>query len=136
MVTIWTGLNLKSPALIVWRFCHSIFVNNNPQSYTKMCRNFFVKPGNFFSAEIWKMTINNFWTYVMLRQPRVRASGACPAQKSMCLRVILLQKLFKGFTSSREFSWSICFCVICLWNKLEEIAQCDPPVLSHVRFWS
>ena len=48
----------KSPALFeqLYRFCHMIFTNYNPQSHPKLCRNFFVKPGNFFSAEIWKMT--------------------------------------------------------------------------------
>ena len=34
---------------------------------------------------------------------------------------------FQGlnFISSGELSWSICFWVICQWNKFEEKAQCD-----------
>ena len=43
------------------------------------------------------MTKYNFWAYAMFRQPLVLASRASPAQKSRCLRVVLLQKLFKGF---------------------------------------
>jgi hypothetical protein len=39
----------------------------------------------------------HFWAYVMLRQPRFRASRASPAQKSRGLRVVLFQKLFKGY---------------------------------------
>ena len=33
----------------------------------------------------------------MLRQPRIRASRASPAQKSRGLRVVLFQKLFQGY---------------------------------------
>ena len=33
----------------------------------------------------------------MLRQPRFQASSASPAQKSRGLRVVLFQKLFKGY---------------------------------------
>ena len=49
------------------------------------------------STEIWKMTKFHFWADVMLRQPHVWVSGASPAQKSMGLKVFLLQKLFKSF---------------------------------------
>ena len=43
------------------------------------------------------MTEIHFWANVMLRQPRVRASRASPAQKWPVLRVVLFQKLFKGY---------------------------------------
>ena len=43
------------------------------------------------------MTDCHFWTNIMLRQPRVRASRASPAQKLQGLRVVLCQKLFKGY---------------------------------------
>ena len=33
----------------------------------------------------------------MLRQPRIQASRASPAQKSRGLRVVLFQKLFQGY---------------------------------------
>ena len=50
-----------------------------------------------FSAEIWKITACLFWADVMLRQPRIQASRASPAQKSRGLRVVLFQKLFQGY---------------------------------------
>ena len=37
---------------------------------------------NVFSAEIWKMSECHFWANVMLRQSRLRASRASPAQNS------------------------------------------------------
>ena len=39
----------------------------------------------------------HFWADVMLRQSHVRASRASPAQKWRGLRVVLFQKLFKGY---------------------------------------
>ena len=41
-----------------------------------------------FSAEIWKMSECHFWADVMLRQSRLWASRASPAQKSQDLRVV------------------------------------------------
>ena len=38
-----------------------------------------------------------FWANVMLRQSRLRASRASPAQKLQGLRVVCSQKLFKGY---------------------------------------
>ena len=101
-----------------------IFANYDPQSYTKMCRNFFVKPGNFFFSEIWKMTEFHFWA--MLKQPHVRASRASPAQ-SHRVWGWFIPKTFQGehFLFSGELIWSICFWVICPWNKFEEKAQCE-----------
>ena len=39
----------------------------------------------------------HFRANVMLRQSRIRASRASPAQKSRGLRVVLFQKLFQGY---------------------------------------
>ena len=57
------------------------------------CRRFLLS-----SRKIWKMTKFHFWAGLMLRQPRVRASRASPAQKCRCLRVNY-SKLFMGFIS-------------------------------------
>ena len=43
------------------------------------------------------MTEFHIWAHVMLRQTRIRASRASPAQKSRGLRVVVLQKLFKSY---------------------------------------
>ena len=44
-----------------------------------------------------KITACHFWAAVMLRQSRIQASRASPAQKSRGLRVVLFQKLFQGY---------------------------------------
>ena len=46
----------------------------------------------------------------MLRQPRIQASRASPAQKSRGLRVVLFQKLFQGYIFcflGDSFGWCI-----------------------------
>ena len=59
--------------------------------------NFFCQAWKLFSADIWKMLECHFWTYVMLRQSRVGASRASPAQRSQDLRVVYSKNLFKGY---------------------------------------
>ena len=51
-----------------------------PKLYKKVPE-LFSQAENLFSAEIWKMRECLFWVDVMLRQPRVWASRASPAQK-------------------------------------------------------
>ena len=72
-----------------------IFANYNPQSWIKMCRSFFDKLGNFFSAEIRKLTFVIFETNVSSRKPCVWASKASFAQK-------LQEFCRQNFISSRE----------------------------------
>ena len=50
--------------------------------------NFFCQAWNLFSAEICKMSKCHFWAHVMLRQSRLWASRASPAQKLQGLRVV------------------------------------------------
>ena len=71
-----------------------IFTNYNPQSYPKMCRNFFVKTGNFFSAEFQKITFCHFWSDVMFR---VWASRASPAPKLRGLLGYFQETYYKHF---------------------------------------
>ena len=59
----------------------------------------FCQAWKLFSSEIWKMSECHFWSNVMLRQSRIRASRASPAQKSRGLRVIY----------SKNFSRAILF---------------------------
>ena len=54
--------------------------------------NFFCQAWKLFSTKIWKMLECHFWAYVMLRQSRLQASRASPAQKSRGLRVVLSKK--------------------------------------------
>jgi hypothetical protein len=61
-----------------------IFENYSPQ---KICRSFFVNPGNY-------------WAYVMLGQPHVRASRASSAQKWQSLRFFFF---FKNFSRATFF---------------------------------
>ena len=48
----------------------------------------FYQAWKLFSAEIWKMLECHFWANVMLRQSRLQASRASPAQKSQGLKVV------------------------------------------------
>ena len=66
-------------AKIMWQdlYIHSISAGN-----------FFCQAWKLLSAEIWKMSECHFRADVMLRQSRVRASRASPAQKSQGLRVV------------------------------------------------
>ena len=68
-------------------FLHD-FCKLQPQKVYKNVQEFFVAPGSFFSAEIWKITEFHFWAIVLLRQPLVQASRASPAQKLWGLRVV------------------------------------------------
>ena len=67
------------------------------QIHSTSAGNFFYQAKKLLSAEIWKNTECHFWANVMLRQPRIQASRASSAQKSRGLRVVLFQKLFKGY---------------------------------------
>ena len=58
-----------------------IFANYNPQSYTKMLETFLSSRETFFLQKFEKLQHVLFWADVMLRQPRIRASRASPAQK-------------------------------------------------------
>ena len=51
----------------------------------------------FFFKFVSRANCSNFQANVMWRQPRIRASRASPAQKWRGLRVVLFQKLFKGY---------------------------------------
>ena len=66
----------------------------------------------------------------MLRQPRIQASRASPAQKSRGLRVVLFQKLFQGYIFcflGDSFGWYDfgLFAIETDWNKFEEKALCE-----------
>ena len=58
--------------------------------------NFFCQAWKVFSAEIWKMSECHFWADVMLRQSRLWASRASPAQKSRGLRVVYSKKISRA----------------------------------------
>ena len=74
------------------------------------------------------MTKFYFWTDVMLRQPRLRASRASPSQKYRGLRVVLHQKLFKAFILYRlgsSVGWYV-FALFALetnWKKKHSVEQ-------------
>ena len=104
-----------------------IFVNYNPKSYKKNVQKPFWLATKLFSAKIWKMTKCHFGANAMLRQPQVWESRASHAQKSRGLRVVYSKNFSRRtffFLFSGELIWSICFWVICRWNKFEEKAQC------------
>jgi hypothetical protein len=67
-------------ANIMWQdlYIHSISTGNP-----------FYQAWKLFSAEIWKMSERHFLADVMLRQSRLQASRASPAQKWQDLRVVL-----------------------------------------------
>ena len=73
------------------------FADYNPQSCIKNVQEFFCQAGKSFFCRNLKKTEFHFWANVMLRQPQVWASRAFPAQKNRYLRVVLFQKLFKGY---------------------------------------
>ena len=64
------------------------FCKLQPQKLYENVQGPFCQAGKLFSAEIWKMAKCHFWANVMLRQSRLRASRASPAQKSQGLRVV------------------------------------------------
>ena len=117
-----------------------ILENYNPQSCIKICiekivQQPFCKAWKLFSAEIWKMLECHFWAYVMLRQSRLWASRASPAQasKSRGLRMVLSKNFSRAtFLFSGSLSWSIYIWAIYPWNKFDEKAQCDVQLRKNV----
>jgi hypothetical protein len=104
------------------------FCKLQPPKLYKNVQKPFCQAGKLFSAEIWKMAECHFWANVMLRQSRLRASRASPAQKSQVPKTVQgLHFLFSG-----PLRWSIYIWAICPWNKFDEKAQCVPvfPVIS------
>ena len=89
--------------------CHTIFANHNPQSCTKMLETFLSSQETFFCRNLKNYSVS-FWAHVMLRELRIWASRASPAQKSRGLRVVLFQKLFQGYILcflGDSFGWCI-----------------------------
>ena len=92
-----------------------------------MCREFLLSSLGFFFLQKFEKCWNvNFWANVLLRQSRVWASRASPAQKSQVLRVVYSKNFSRTtFLFSRSLIWRIAIWTICLWNKFEEKAQCE-----------
>ena len=67
----------------------------------------FYQAWKLFSAEIWKISECHFWADVMLRQSRLRASRASPAQKLQDLRVVLS----KNFSRATFFVFWVTYLV-------------------------
>ena len=99
-MTFWNFSNLcrkKFPSLTKEIFCtfrmnvevlpHH-FCKLQPQKLYKNVQEPFCQAWKLFSAEIWKMSECHFWANVMLRQSRLQASRASPAQKWQGLRVV------------------------------------------------
>ena len=74
----------------------------------------FYQAWKLFSAEIWKMLECHFWTHVMLRQSRLRASRASPAQKLQDLRVLYS----KNFSRATFFVFWVTYLVDIYLNKI------------------
>ena len=85
----------------------------------------------------------HFWENIMLRQPYFRASRASIAQKSRGLRVVLFQKLFKGYIfcflghSVRRYVFELFVCktnlkkkcsVWCTMHQVHNIKECKKRV--------
>ena len=82
-----------------WKFFGTIYLQTlwflsrrGPRS-PDMCRSLFIKLGNFFSAEIWKVAECHFWANVMLRHSHSWASRASPTQNPQDLRVVCSKQI-------------------------------------------
>jgi hypothetical protein len=75
------------------------FCTLQPQKLYKNVQEPFCQAWKLFFAEIWKMLECHFWANVMLRQSRLQASRASPAQKSQGFRVVC----FKNFSRATFF---------------------------------
>ena len=78
------------------------------------CAGAFLLSLESFSAEIWKMLEFHFWVDVMLRQSRLRASRASPAQKLQDLRVVPS----KNFSRATFFVFWVTYLVDIYLNKI------------------
>ena len=86
---------------------HDICKLQPPKLYKNM-QELYCQAGKLFSVEILKMAECHFWANVMLRQSRVLASRASPAQKSQGLRVVSSKNFSRAtFLFSGSLSWRI-----------------------------
>ena len=86
---------------------HDFCKLQHPKLY-KNVQELYCQAGKLFSAEILRMADCHFWTDVMLRQSRVQASRASPAQKSQGLRVVYSKNFSRAtFLFSGSLTWRI-----------------------------
>ena len=101
------------------------FCKLQPSKLYKNVQEPFCQARNLFSAEIGKMAECHIWANLMLRQSRLWASRASPAQKSQGLSVVCSKNFSRAtFLFFGSLSWWIVIRVICPWNKFKETAQC------------
>ena len=90
------------------------FCKLQPLKLYRIVQEPFFQAWKLFSAEIWKMLECHFWANVMLRQSRLWASRASPAQKLQDLRVVYS----KNFSRATFFVFWVTYLVDIYLNKI------------------
>ena len=115
------------------------FCKLQPLKLYKIVQEPFCQAWKLFFCRNLKNVRMSFWVDVMLRQSRLRASRASPAQKLQDLRVVLSKNFSRAtfFVLGSLVRWTV-FWVICPWNEFEEKEQCAVAVkicyLSNCRW--